>query len=136
MAGHGGGVAKDDELHAGPGYGHVHAAQVTEETDLSFVVGTDKGDEDDVAFLSLKAVDGVHADQVAVGLEELTFLEQPPQVLHLCPIGRDDTDIEAFVEDAGFADLLEVLLQGEEGEFGFGLVDAAEGFADEFFFEE
>ena len=135
MAGHGRGIAEDDQLHAGAGDSHIHPSQVAQETDLSFVVGADEGDEDDVAFLTLETIDGVHADQVAVGLEELTFLEQPPQVLHLSTVGGDDTDIEAFVEDAGFADLLEVLLQGEESQLCLGLVDAAEGLADELLFE-
>ena len=136
MACHGGGIAEDNEFHSGPGDGHIHAAQVTKETDLAFVVGTDEGDEDDVAFLTLEAVDGVDADEVAVRFEEFTFLEKTAEVLHLCAIGRDDTHVEAFVEDAGFADFLKILFEGEEGEFGLGLVDAAEGFADEFFFEE
>ena len=52
-------VAEDDEFHARPGDGDVHAAQVAEETNLSFIVGTDEGDEDDVAFLPLKTVNGV-----------------------------------------------------------------------------
>ena len=136
MSCHGRGIAEDDQFHPGAGDGHVHPSQVAQEAYLSFVVGADEGDEDDVAFLSLEAVDGVHADQVSVRFEELTFLEQPSQVLHLCAVGRDDAHIESFLEDAFLTDLLEVLLQGEEGEFGFGLVDAAEGLADEFLFKE
>ena len=136
MACHGGGIAEDDEFHAGTGDGHVHASEVTQETDLSFVVGTDEGDEDDVAFLALEAIDGVDADEVAVRFEELAFLEKSAEVLHLCAIGRDNAHVESFVEDAGFADLLKILFEGEEGEFGLGFVDAAEGLADELLFEE
>ena len=136
MARHGGGIAEDDEFHAGACDGHVHASEVAQETDLSFVVGTDEGDEDDVAFLTLEAVDCVDADEVAVRFEELAFLEETAEVLHLCAVRGDDTHVEAFVEDAGFADFLKILFEGEEGEFGLGLVDAAEGFADELLFKE
>ena len=136
MACHGGGIAEDDEFHAGAGDGHVHATEVSEETDLSFVVGTDEGDEDDVAFLALEAIDGVDADEVAVRFEELAFLEEATEVLHLGAVGGNDAYVEAFIEDAGFADLLKILFEGEEGEFGLGLVDAAEGFADELLFEK
>ena len=136
MACHGGCIAEDDEFHTGACDGHVHAAEVAQETNLSFVVGADEGDEDDVAFLALEAVDGVNADEVAVRFEELSFLEESAEVLHLGAVRGDDTHVEAFVEDAGFADLLKILFEGEEGEFGFGFVDAAEGLADEFLFEK
>ena len=136
MARHGRGIAEDDEFHTGACDGHVHAAEVTQETNLSFVVGADEGDEDDVAFLALEAVDGVDADEVAVRFEELAFFEESAEVLHLGAVGGDDAHVEAFVEDAGFADFLKILFEGEEGEFGFGLVDAAEGFADKLLFEE
>ena len=136
MACHGGCIAEDDEFHTGACDGHVHAAEVAQETNLSFVVGADEGDEDDVAFLTLETVDGVDADEVAVRFEEFAFLEETAEVLHLCAIGRDNAHVEAFVEDAGFADLGEILFEGKEGKLGLGFVDAAEGFADEFFFEE
>ena len=105
MACHGGCIAEDDEFHPGTCDGHVHAAEVTEETDLSFVVGADEGDEDDVAFLALEAVDGVDADEVAVGFKELAFLEESAEVLYLGTVGGNDAYVEAFVEDAGLADL-------------------------------
>ena len=136
MACHGGGIAEDNEFHSGPGDGHIHAAQVTEETDLAFVVGTDEGDEDNVAFLALEAVDSVHTDKVTIGFEELAFLEESTKVLYLGAVGGDDTDIEALLKDALFADFGEVLFEGEEGELGLGLVDAAERVANEFFAEE
>ena len=87
MPGHGGGIAQDDELHTGTGDGHIHAAQVTQEADLTIVVGTDKRDQDDVAFLSLEAINGVHTDQMAVGFEVLLLLQLPAQILHLSAIG-------------------------------------------------
>ena len=136
MACHGRGIAEDDEFHAGACDGHVHASEVAQETDLSFVVGTDEGDEDDVAFLALETIDGVDADEVAVRFEELAFFEKSAEVLHLCAIGRDNAHVEAFVEDAGFADLGEILFEGKEGKLGLGFVDAAEGFADELLFKE
>ena len=136
MACHGGGIAEDDEFHAGAGDGHVHPSQVAQEAYLSFFVGADEGDEDDVAFLALKAVDGIDADEVAVRFEELAFLEESAEVLHLSTVGGDDAHVKAFIEDAGLADFLKILFEGKEGEFGLGLVDAAEGFADELLFEE
>ena len=60
-------VAEDDDLHAGSGDGHVHAAQVAEETNLSLVVAAYQRDDDDVALLSLKTVDGVHGDKTPEG---------------------------------------------------------------------
>ena len=136
MAGHGRGIAQDNQLHPGTGDGHIHPSQVAQEADLSFVVGTDKGDEDDVALLTLETIDGIHTDEVAVGLEELAFLEEPAQVLHLGAVGGDDTDIDSFLEDALLADLFKILFQGEEGQFGLGLVDAAKALADELFTEK
>ena len=61
-------VAEDDELHAGTGDGDVHAAQVAEEAYLALVVGAHQRDDDDVALLTLEAVDGVDADERAEGL--------------------------------------------------------------------
>ena len=78
MAGHGLGIAKDDEFHAGTGNGHVHAAQVAQEANLSFVVGTYQRDDDDVALLSLETVDGVDGDETAERLEVLFLLQLRP----------------------------------------------------------
>ena len=99
MAGHGGGIAEDDELHAGTGDGNIHTAKVAEESNLSFIVGSHHRDEDDITLLSLETINGIHANQVAIRLEELPFLEQSSQILHLCPIRRNDTHIESLVED-------------------------------------
>ena len=67
---------------------------------------------------------------MAVGLEELLVFYQPAQVLYLCPIGGDDADIQPLVEDTGLADLLEVLLQGQQGQLCLCLVDATETLTD------
>ena len=112
MASEGRAVAKDDDLHASPGDSDVHTTQVAEKANLSLVVRAYKGDEYDVTLLTLKAIDSVDADQVAVGLEELAFLEEPSQVLHLGAIGGDDTYVKAFVKDTLLADLLEIILKG------------------------
>ena len=50
MTGHRRGITEDDQLHSGTGDGHIHTTQVTQETDLSFVVGPYQRDQDDVAF--------------------------------------------------------------------------------------
>ena len=73
---HRGSIAEDDELHAGTGDGYVHAAQVAEESDLSVVVGTHHGDEDDVALLPLEAVDSVDGDEMTEGFEESIALDE------------------------------------------------------------
>ena len=118
MAAKGLDIAENDDLHAGTGDGDVHAAQVTEEAYLSFVVRTDEGDDDDVALLPLEAVDGVHADERAEGLEELALLQQLAQQLYLCTVWRDDAHVEPLIKDALLANHLEVGLQGKDGEAG------------------
>ena len=136
MTSHRRGIAQDDEFHAGTGDGDIHSAEVAEESDLSFIVGTHEGDEDDIALLSLEAIDGIHADETAIGLEELTLLEQATKILHLGTIRRDNAHIDALVEDALLADLLEITLEREQRQFGLGLVDTAKALAHELLAEE
>ena len=112
---HGVFVAQDDEFHAGTRHRHVHAAQVFQETDLSFVIGPHQGDENHVALLSLESVYRVDADQAAVRLEELILLDELLEVLHLSTIGRDDSYVDALVYYALLAYLGEVFRQGEQG---------------------
>lgn len=95
------------KLHPGPGDGNVHAAQVTQKTDLTLVVGTHHRDEDDVAFLSLEAVNGIDGDEPAEGLEEFLLLDETAQILHLGAIGRDDAHVNLLIEDALLANLRE-----------------------------
>ena len=135
MLRHGVFVAQDDELHAGTRHRHVHAAQVFQETDLAFIVGTHQRDEDHVALLSLESVHRVDADQAAVRLEELILLDEPLEVLHLSTIGRDDSYVDALVYYALLAYLGEVFRQGEESKFRLRLVDAAEALAHKLLFE-
>ena len=129
MLRHGVFVAQDDELHAGTRHRHVHAAQVFQESDLSFVIGPHQGDENHVALLSLEAVHRVNADQAAVRLEELILLDEPLEVLHLSTIGRDDSHVDALVYYALLAYLGEVFRQDQQGKFGFCLVDTPETLA-------
>ena len=58
------------------------------------------------------------------------------QVLYLSTIGRDDTHVESLVEDARLADALKVLLQSEQRQFRFSLVDTSKGFAHELLLEK
>ena len=81
------GIAQDDELHAGTGHGYVHAAQVAEEAYLAFVVGADEADEDDIALLTLEAINGIDCHQVAVGTQGRAAAELAAQLLHLCLVG-------------------------------------------------
>ena len=83
MSGECGRIAEDDELHACSGDGYIHTAQVAQKAYLSLVVGTHHRDKDDVAFLPLEPVDGIHRNEMTVGLEELASLDELPQILHL-----------------------------------------------------
>ena len=103
-------VAENDEFHPGSGDGHVHAAQVAQKAYLAFVVGPDEGDEDDVALLTLKSVDGVDGDKMPIGLEEGFLCDESPEVLHLCAVGGNHADIDAFVEDTLFPDFCKIVL--------------------------
>ena len=105
MACEGGYGADDDELHASAGHGYVHAAQVAEEANVAVVVAADKGDDDDVALLTLKTIDGVDGNQVAEGFEEGCALDESAEILHLSAVGRDETDVDALVEKPLLPDL-------------------------------
>ena len=61
------GISEDDQFHSGTGDGDIHTSQVAEEANLSLVVATHQRDDDDVALLSLKTVDGVHGDKTPEG---------------------------------------------------------------------
>ena len=80
-------VADDDEFHACAGDGDVHAAQVAKESYLSLLVGAHEGDDDDVAFLSLEAVNGVDGDKAAVWFVVFASTDELSEILHLCAIG-------------------------------------------------
>ena len=86
MVPHCGRVADDDEFHSCTGDGHVHAAQVSQKAYLPLLVGPDERDDDDIALLSLKSINGIDADEVAVGLEECMLSDESAQQLYLCPI--------------------------------------------------
>ena len=83
MGGERGGVSQNNEFHACSGDGHVHAAQVTEETDPAFVVGSYETDHDHIAFLSLEAVYRVSGYQAAERFEESVALDQSADILNL-----------------------------------------------------
>ena len=111
MARHGVAVSDDNQLHAGTSHGYVHAPQVPQKTNLPLVIGTHQRDDNDISFLSLKAIHGIDGNLSAVGFEELFFHDQPTQQLHLCAVGRDDADVNPFVRNSLLANALEVLLQ-------------------------
>ena len=71
-------VAQDDDLHTRSGDGYIHAAQVTEEANLSLVVGSYHRYDDDVAFLSLKTINRIDANESAKGFEIGAFHQQTP----------------------------------------------------------
>ena len=49
--------------------------------------------------------------------------------MHLGTVGRDDTNVDALVQHALFANLLEIPLQRVERQLGLGFVDAPEALA-------
>lgn len=126
MAGHCPDIAEDYQLHAGTCYGNIHTPQVTQETDLPFLIGTHKRDEYHVALLSLEAVNRIHADKTTIRLEELPLLYQAAEELHLGTIRRDDTYVNPFVQHTLPANLREIILQCLECQLCFSFVDAPE----------
>ena len=128
-------VAQDDELHSGSRHRHVHAAKVFQETYLAFIVGTHQGDEDYVSFLTLETIHRVYADQTAVRLEELIFLDELLEILHLGTVRRNDAYVDALAQYPLLAYLGEVFRQGEQGKLGFCLVDTPETLAHKLFLE-
>ena len=90
-------VAQDDELHPSSRHRHVHAAEVFQETYLAFIVGTHQRDEDNVALLPLETIHRVYADQTAVRLEELIFLDELLEILYLGTVRRNDAYIDSFL---------------------------------------
>lgn len=64
MSPHRGGIADNHELHAGACHGYIHAAQVAQESYLSGLVGTYKGDYHHVALAALEPVYGVDCNEI------------------------------------------------------------------------
>lgn len=122
-------VAQDDELHAGSRHRHVHAAEVFQKTDLTFIVRTHQGDENHVSFLALETIHRVDAYQTAVRLEEFILLDELLQILHLGTVWRNDAYVDALAQYPLLADLGEVFRQSEQGKLGFRLVDTPETLA-------
>ena len=108
-------VAQDDELHAGSRHRHVHAAEVFQETDLAFIVGTYQRDEDHVSFLPLETIHRVYADEAAVRFEELILLDAFLEILYLGTVRLNDAYIDSFLQNALFAYLGEVFRQSQQG---------------------
>ena len=133
MPGEGGCIAQNDEFHAGSGDSNIHAAQVVEETNLSLFIGTYKGDDDDIAFLSLEPINSIYRNEVVERFEKGFATDGLSQVLYLCLIGRNDSEVDAFLQDALLADTGDVGLQLFQGKACFGFVYTAETFAYELF---
>ncbi len=91
---------------------------------MPLVVGAHEADDDDVALLSLKAVDGVHGDAVAQRPQGVVAAHQLSQVLHLRAVGRDDGHVEVLVEHALAPDALHIAGERGDGELRLGTVDA------------
>lgn len=123
------GVAEYDEFHAGAGEGDVHAAEVAEEADGALLVVAHHADDDDVALLSLEAIDAVDRYLVAQGAEELLQLEELADEAHLGFVGGDDAEVDAVVLYAFEAYHLDIVAEGVDEEACLFGVGAAEGAA-------
>lgn len=110
VAGEGGGVAEDDEFHAGAGDCHVHASEVAQEADFAVVVGAHEADEYHIALLPLKSIYGVDRNQVSVRLEKLGGSHHLAQKLHLRAVGRNDAHVDALVKYVFAPDFGEIFL--------------------------
>ena len=110
VAGEGGGVAEDDEFHAGARDSHVHASEVAQEADFAVVVGAHEADEYHVALLPLESIYGIDRNQVSVGFEKLGGSHHFTQKLHLRAVGRNDAHVDALVEHVLAPDFGEILL--------------------------
>src|SRR6202012_1167804 len=87
--GQGPAVADDHQLLARPGHGHIHPADIRQEADFALRVAPGQAYIDDIAFLSLEAVDGIDGYFVSISLQDRRVLQQFPKQVHLPPVGRD-----------------------------------------------
>ena len=101
-------IPQDDELHPGTRNRHIHPSQVVQETDWSVLVGTHQTDEDDIPFLTLETVHRIDGYQPPEGLEEGISLDELTEVLHLCLVGRNEAEVDAFFQQAFLAYLVDV----------------------------
>ena len=80
-------VSENNYFHSCPGNGDIHSTQVSQETNLSFIIAAHQGNNDNVSLLTLETIDGVNANLTTEGFKELFFHQQSPQILHLSTIG-------------------------------------------------
>lgn len=111
-------VADNDEFHAGACHGDIHAPQVAQEADGAVGIVAHEADNDNIAFLTLEAVDGADGD-VAFQLPEIVLhLEQPPQQASLSAVGGDDAEVDAFAFNFLGRNHLDVVAQGVDDDAG------------------
>ena len=91
-------IAKNDKLHPGTCYRHIHPSEVIQETDLPILVGAHEAYQDNVAFLPLETIHRVYGDELAERLEESILLDELAEVLHLCLVGRDEAEVDTFLQ--------------------------------------
>ena len=71
-------VANDDKFHTGASDGNIHSPQVAKETNLPLVVVADHADNNHVAFLSLKSINGMDAHLLSYSAVKTLHLEKTP----------------------------------------------------------
>lgn len=101
------------ELHASTCHGHIHTSEITEETYVAVIVAAYKGDNNYIPFLTLESVDCIHRYEVAERFEEGGAFDKITQILHLCPVWRDEANINAFVKKTFFPDFLYIVLKDQ-----------------------
>ena len=125
-------ISQNNELHSSTSNRHIHTAQIIQETDLSVLIGTNQTNQNHIPFLTLKAIHGVYRDVVTERFKESILLDQLTEVLHLCLVRRNETEIDTLVQQAFLANLVDLFLQFLDAEVCFSLVDTSEIFTHEF----
>ena len=99
---------------------------------MPIFVGPHQADDDHVAFLPLKTVHCVHADEMAQGFERGLVLDKVPQVLHLGAVRRDDAHVDALFYHTLPAYFVKIFVECGHGEGRLGAVDPSIVFTHKF----
>lgn len=83
----------DNKFHARTGHRHIHTPQVTQEAYGAACIIAYQTDNDYVALLSLKAVDGTNRDMPAQLPEIMLHLQQATYQPRLASVGSDNTKV-------------------------------------------
>ena len=91
-------ISQYNQLHTGTSNSYIHTTQIIQKTNLPFFIGTHQTDENNITLLPLKAIDRIDGYRLPVRLEKGIIPNQPAQILHLCLVRRNQTDINPFTQ--------------------------------------